>query len=153
MLIWAGSRRQMQNYKWARHSVCVQCEFVTKSSKLNWKPIWPLTCVFFFFLIWRSPFRPAEWPLMQQKDSTCQLPGGSDRRSKRVLFFLPSRQRHPTGEFIRGWHHFSQYGVIERKYSAGALSLLLAFALCFLTSLVLTHRSLCAPFTQTANAS
>lgn len=57
----------------------------------------------------------------------CPLAAEADRRS--VWFLLPSRQRHPAGEFIRGWHHLNQYGVIERKYSARALFLLLVSAL------------------------
>lgn len=62
-------------------------------------------------------------------------------------FYLPSWKQHPPGEFIKGWHHLSQFWVRERKYSARELSLLLVFALCLIFSLVRSNRSLRAHFT------
>lgn len=61
-------------------------------------------------------------------------------------FYLPSWKQHSPGEFIKGWHHLSQFGGRERKYSARELSLLV-FALCLIFYLVRSNRSLRAHFT------
>lgn len=84
------------------------------------------------------------WSSRKTASARCQ----EERTAHKGLFcfYLPSWKQHPPGEFIKGWHHLTQFGVRERKYSAQELSLL-AFALCLIFYLVRSNRSLCAHFT------
>lgn len=110
----------MQNFTWASYPVCAQVWGLHKELKLE-AHMTPTCACFCLFVCFKSAEVPSVDAAERQHLSAAWRSGQA--LIKESFVFPP----FTAAASCWGIHHLSQYGVIERKRSARALSLLLVF--------------------------